>query len=91
MNTPILARIPNPDVSDEPFIFSTIKSYDLAEGFVPAYAEQFLSPTAALIPFAGSDDPVRISFGLSQIRQAIYLANSKKPHVRTPMFRKMVL
>lgn len=87
MNTPILARIPNPDVSDEPFIFSTIKSYDLAEGFVPAYAEQFLSPTAALIPFAGSDDPVRISFGLSQIRQAIYLANSKKPHVRTPMYR----
>lgn len=86
LNTPILARVPNPDISDEPFIFSTIKAFDLAGGYVPAYPEQFLSPTAALIPFAGSDDPVRISFGLSQIRQAIYLANSQKPRVRTPMY-----
>ena len=90
LNTYILARIPNPDISDEPFIFSTIKAYDLADGYVPAYSEQFLSPTAALIPFAGSDDPVRISFGLSQIRQAIYLANSQRLRVRTPMYKDIL-
>lgn len=86
LNTPILARIPNPDISDEPFIFSTINAYELAGGYVDAYPEQFLSPTAALMPFACSNDPVRISYGLSQVRQAIYLINSKKSRVRTSMY-----
>ena len=86
LNTPVLARIPNPDVSDEPFIFATINAFELAGGYVSAYPEQFLSPTAMLIPFACSDDPVRVSYGLSQIRQAIYLPNSQRPYVRTSMY-----
>lgn len=90
MNIPILARVPNPDISDEPFIFKDIMAYELAGGYVTALPEQFLSPTAALIPFACSDDPVRISFGLSQLRQAIYLPNSQKPRVATPMWNTLV-
>lgn len=89
LNTSILARIPNPDESDEPFIFKDIKAYDLKGGYVPAVPEQFLSPTAALIPFAASDDPVRISYGLSQIRQSIYLLNTEKPRVKTKMYEKI--
>ena len=85
LNTPILARIPNPDMSDEPFIFSTINAFDLAGGYVDAYPEQFLSPTAALVPFVCSDDAVRISYGVSQIRQAVYLLNSQRSLVRTEM------
>lgn len=85
LNTPILARIPNPAISDEPFIFANIMAYDLAGGYVEAYPEQFLSPTAALIPFAGCDDAVRISFGLSYIRAAIYIPASENPLVRTFM------
>ena len=86
LNKPILARIPNPDVSDEPFIFATINAYDLADGYVDAYPEQFLSPTAAMVPFVCSNNAIRISYGVSQIRQAIYLVNSQRPTVRTEMY-----
>ena len=86
LNKPILARIPNPDVSDEPFIFATINAYDLADGYVDAYPEQFLSPTAAMVPFVCSNNAIRISYGVSQIRQAIYLPNSQRPTVRTEMY-----
>lgn len=85
LNTPILARIPNPDISDEPFIFTTINSHELAGGYVDAYPEQFLSPTAALIPFVCSDNAIRISYAVSQVRQAVYLLDSKRPRVRTEM------
>lgn len=87
LNTPVLARIPNPDISDEPFIFKNIKAFDLANGYVFAVPELFLSPTATLIPFAGSDDPVRISYGLSQIRQSVYLAKSERTRVQTSMYK----
>lgn len=86
LNTPILAKIPNPVVSDEPFIFANIMSFDLAGGYVEAYPEQFLSPTAALVPCACSDDAVRVSYGINKYRQAIYLNNSTKPLLRTHMY-----
>ena len=85
LNTPILARIPNPDISDEPFIFTTIDAFELAGGYVDACPEQFLSPTAALVPFVCSDNAIRISYGVSQIRQAVYLLKSQKGRVRTDM------
>ena len=90
LNTPVLARIPNPDISDEPFIFKDIMAYELAGGYVSAVPEQFLSPTACLIPFACCDDPVRISYGLSQIRQSVYLPNSQRPRVLTSMYQDIV-
>ena len=86
INKPILARIPNPDISDEPFIFATINTFDLAGGYVDAYPEQFLSPTAAMVPFVCSNNAIRISYGVSQFRQAIYLLNSQRPTVRTEMY-----
>lgn len=89
INNMVLARVPNPDISDEPFIFKNIKAYDLAGGYVAAYPEQFLSPTAMLIPFACSDNVVRISYGLSQLRQALYLYNTQKSLVRTSMYEKI--
>lgn len=89
MNTPIIAKIPNPEASDEPFIVATIDAFDLAGGYVAAHPEQFLSPTAALIPFACCNDTNRITFGLNQIRQAIYLQNPQIPRVRTSMYEDM--
>lgn len=89
LNTKIIARIPNPDNKDEPYIYATINSFDLAGGYVDAYPEQFMSPTAALIPCAGSDDAIRISYGLSQMRQALYQQNSEIPLVRTFMYEDM--
>lgn len=90
INNYILARVPNPDISDEHFIFKNIHAYDLAGGYVAAQPEQFISPTIALIPGACSDDAVRISYGSSQIRQSIYLFNSERPSVITPMYKDMM-
>lgn len=87
VNNTVLARIPNPDISDEPFIFKNIKAFDLAGGYVTVSPEQFLSPTAALIPFACCDDPVRVSYGLSQIKQTVIEVNSQRPRVSTSMCR----
>lgn len=89
-NTSILARVPNISDDSEPFKFQNIRSKDLAGHFVTAYPEQFLSSTAALIPFACSNDPVRISYGLSQLRQAIYNINSQRPRVSTPMYEDIL-
>lgn len=85
LNTPILARIPNPEISDEPFVFSTINAYDMVDNYVLAYPEQGLSPTVALVPFACSDDPTRLTFGASQICQMLYLYKSQRPRVKTSM------
>lgn len=89
LNTKVIARIPNPDAKDDPFMYTTISAFDLAGGYVDAYPEQFLSPTAALVPMAGSDDAVRISYGLSQMRQVVYQQNSEIPLVRTDMYEDM--
>lgn len=89
LNTMILARVPNPDKSDEPFIFKNIHAYEMAGGYVSAYPEQSLCSTAALIPFCAADNPVRVSFGLSQLKQAINLVNSEKPLVTTPMYEQL--
>jgi len=89
INNQVLARIPNPEQDSESFIFKNINAFDLADGYVTAVPEQFLSPTACLIPFACSDDPVRVSYGLSQIRQTVYEVNSQVPRVTTSMYSEM--
>ena len=89
LNTPIIAKIPNPEVSDDPFIFAVINAFDLAGGYVAAHPEQFISPTVALMPFACCNDAVRISYGANQVRQSIYLHNTQVPYVRTFMYEDM--
>ena len=89
-NTTVLARVPNVAGSAEPFKFLNIHAHDLVNHYVTVYPEQFISPTVGLIPFVNSDDAVRISYGASQIRQAVYLLNSEKPLVKTPMYDDML-
>lgn len=56
LNTKVLARVPAPNNQ------VTVESVDaFTLDFVNAYCEQHLSPTAALIPFAGSNDAVRVT------------------------------
>lgn len=86
LNLPILARIPNPNSSDEPFMFRNINAFELSGGYVAAFPEQFIAPTIRLVPWACSNDATRLSYGSSQIRQAIYCFNSERPFVRTPMY-----
>ncbi len=90
INNYILARIPNPEVSDEPYIFKNIRAFELAGGYVSAVPEQFLSPTVALMPFVCSDDAVRVSYGSSMLRQTVYLHNSERCRVQTSMYKDIL-
>lgn len=95
INNKVLARVPNPDPTGDPFIFKNINAYELAGtesdgsdcGYVEAYPEQSLSPVACLMPFIGSNNPVRVSFGLAQLKQAINILDSEVPFVITPMYQ----
>jgi len=101
----VLARIPNPE-KGEPFIISKIPTSDLIHSdknnsnntdvksnwcaYVNINPEQMLSLTTSLIPFAGSDDAVRVTYGDAQIKQTIPLVDSQVPHVITSMYNKML-
>lgn len=84
-NNKILARVPNTDRSDEPFTFKNIYAYQMINNYVDAFPEQSISPATALVPFACCNNPIRLSYGISQIKQGVLLPNSQKPRVRTPM------
>ena len=89
-NTKINARVPNPNkYDDEKLIITTINAWDMAGGYVLADPEQILSPTAGLMPFACSNNAIRITYGLKQINQAIYLHNSEIPRVMTQGYKDM--
>ena len=88
-NNKILARVPNPDRSDEPFTFKNIYAYEMAGHYVDAFPEQSISPATSLVPFACSNDAIRLSYGISQIKQGVLLHNSQKSRVRTPMHTQM--
>lgn len=83
-NTRVTAKVPNPELDGDRTIFATIYSNRL--DYVYAHTEQFLSPVAAMIPFASSNDAVRISFGSKMIKAAIYIMNTEAPRVRTQMY-----
>lgn len=84
-NNKILARVPNVEQSDEPFTFKNIHAYELAGHYVDAFPEQTISPATALVPFACCNNPIRLSYGISQIKQGVLLHNSQRPKVHTPM------
>lgn len=84
INTKVIARVPNPEISGDRVIFSEINSFEL--DYVNAHTEQHLSPSATLVPFACSNDAVRISFGLNMLRQCIYIQHSQVPVVSTFMY-----
>lgn len=90
INNKILARVPNVDKSNgEPFTFKNINAFEMIDHYVDAFPEQSISPVAALVPFACCNDPVRLSYGVSQIKQGVLLHNSQKPRVRTPMHSQL--
>ena len=84
LNTKVIARIPNPELNGDKVIFGEVNSFEL--DYVNAHTEQHLSPTAALMPFACSNDAVRVSFGLNMLRQCIYIQHSEVPVVKTFMY-----
>lgn len=93
-NEYVLARVPNIDKSD-PYVIMKIKTDNLAtDSFTqPAYCtvtpEQILSLSACMIPFIGADDATRVTYGLAQMKQAIYLKHTDRPRVFTSMYKTM--
>ena len=84
-DTRVIAIVPNPDPQGEKVTFANTTAHLL--DYVTCHAEQHLSPTACLMPFAGNNDANRISFGLNMIRQAIYTMKSDIPRVTTFMYK----
>lgn len=86
-NSQTIAIVPNPDETGSSMIFALVDSGNL--DYVTCHSEQHVSPTVCIVPFAQHDDANRINFGISQIRQCIYLYHSDAPRVRTFMHREM--
>lgn len=84
-NTRVIAKVPNPNIEGDRQVFADIMACDL--DYVYAHTEGFMSATASFIPFACSDDAVRITFGSKMIKSAIYLLDPDKPLVQTFMYR----
>lgn len=83
LNTKVLARVPAPNNQ------VTVESVDaFSLDYVNAYCEQHLSPTAALIPFAGSNDAVRVTYATNMLKQSILVQGSQIPRVFTSMYRR---
>lgn len=84
-NTRIKAKVPNPSITGDRQIIAEIMAEDL--DYVYSHTESLISPTVSLIPFATTDDAIRVSFGSKMIKQGIYLLNPDKPRVQTSMYR----
>lgn len=85
LNTRIKAKVPNPSITGDRQIIAEIMAEDL--DYVYSHTESLISPTVSLIPFATTDDAIRVSFGSKMIKQGIYLLNPDKPRVQTSMYR----
>lgn len=83
LNTKVMARVP---ASNNQVTVESVDAFSL--DYVNAYCEQHLSPTAALIPFAGSDDATRITYATNMLKQSILVQGSQIPRVFTSMYRK---
>lgn len=87
LNTRIKAKVPNPSITGDRQIIAEIMAEDL--DYVYSHTESLISPTVSLIPFATTDDAIRVSFGSKMIKQGIYLLNPDKPRVQTSMYRNI--
>lgn len=85
LSTRIKAKVPNPSITGDRQIIAEIMAEDL--DYVYSHTESLISPTVSLIPFATTDDAIRVSFGSKMIKQGIYLLNPDKPRVQTSMYR----
>lgn len=81
-NTKVLARVPAPN---NQVTVETVDAYSLDA--VNAFCEQHLSPTAALVPFAGSDDAVRVTYATNMLKQSVLVQGSQIPRVFTSMYK----
>ena len=82
VNNKVIARVPAPgrQVSVE-----SVDAFSL--DYVNAFCEQHMSPTAALIPFAGANNDVRVTNATHMLKQSILLQESEVPRVFTSMYR----
>lgn len=79
----IPARIP----SDEQLEKMTFAKIDLADAqYISVSSNQHESYTCTTVPFAGSDDSARLSFGTSMVKQAKGLVEANIPRVCTTGF-----
>lgn len=87
LDTRITAIVPNPEPTGEKLVYAKVMTSDL--DYVFAHTDAFISATVSTIPFACSDDAVRVSFGSKMMKAAIYLLDPDEPCVQTSMYREI--
>ncbi|MDR1523303.1 MAG: hypothetical protein LBS29_05065 [Endomicrobium sp.] len=80
----VLARV---NAGNGAMTFETVKTSDL--DYVEAFPEQILSPSVMLMPFANTDDSIRITYATNQLKQSILLQRSEKPYVYTSYYKQI--
>lgn len=83
----VIARVPAKWSKDEKQEVLQVSTQQLE--YVNATGTYILSPGVQTIPFANSDDPVRINFGSSLILNSIYVLYGERPYVITSMYKDM--
>ena len=81
----VTAQVPAPHGSRERVTVEQIKS--TAIDYVTVHPDQSICSTAQLIPFIGSDDTARVTFGINLWRQSIYTEAGEAPNVITGFHR----
>ena len=86
-NDIVLCRVPDSSsLEKQSFAFMPVSKIK----YVNASPSQYLSWATATIPCLGSNDPARVIFGVSQIKQAKGLVMSDEATVSTPAARNII-
>lgn len=83
LNNKVMARVP---AANNQVTVESVDAFSLE--YVNAFCEQHLSPTAALVPFAGSNDASRVSYATHMLKQSILVQGNQVPRVYTSMYRQ---
>ena len=88
LNKYALARVPSPEDKDEKVKVALAAVKDIQ--YVNAIGEETLSAGVQVMPFACSNDAVRVNFGTSLFMNCIYVASGQAPWVVTDMYNHML-
>lgn len=83
----VMARVPATRSREEKQEVQQVSTQKLE--YVNAVGVYIVSSGVQTIPFANSDDPVRINFGSSLIQNSIYTQAGEVPHVITDIYKSM--
>jgi DNA-directed RNA polymerase beta subunit len=84
----ILSRVPGLGRGVEGMLIENVDRERVTR--VNALSEQHCGPGAMFIPFACNDDAARVTFGISLLRQSLYVLESEAPRITTKLYSQLL-